>query len=138
MEFTCPAGHALKLKFIGKERVYKSDNKVCAGCNFQKRYVAKRGNRPTIYTDDRGIILAAMKEEMQKDASKEIYAKRKIIVEPVFGQIKTGGFRRFSVRGIKKAGGKFSLICAVSNFKKIVGKLKTEINRTGKAIRNKL
>lgn len=71
-----------------------------------------------------------MKEKMQKDASKEIYAKRKIIVEPVFGQIKTGGFRRFSVRSIKKAGGEFSLICAVSNFKKIVGKLKTEINRT--------
>lgn len=128
-EFICPAGHVLKLKFIGKERVYRKDDKVCAGCNFQKRCVAKRGNRPTIYTDDRGIILAAMKEKMQKDASKEIYAKRKIIVEPVFGQIKTGGFRRFSLRGIKKTGGEFSLVCAVSNFKKIVSKLKTEINR---------
>ena len=74
-----------------------------------------------------------MKEKMQKDASKEIYAKRKIIVEPVFGQIKTGGFRRFSLRGIKKAGGEFSLVCAVSNFKKIVGKLKTEINRNLRA-----
>jgi len=51
-----------------------------------------------------------MKEKMQKDASKEIYAKRKIIVEPVFGQIKTCGFRRFSFRGIKKAGGEFSLV----------------------------
>ena len=32
-EFTCPAGHVLKLKFIGKNRVYKSDEKVCACCN---------------------------------------------------------------------------------------------------------
>ena len=129
-EFVCPAGHILKLKFIGKERTYKADNKVCEGCSFQKRCVTNRGARPNIYTDYRGIIVAAMKEKMQKDASKEIYAKRKIIVEPVFGQIKTSGFRRFSVRGIKKAGGEFSLVCAVSNFKKIVGKLKTEINHT--------
>ena len=127
-KFTCPAGHVLKLKFIGKERVYKSDDKVCTYCKFQKRCVTKRGNRPTIYTDDKGIIIAAMKEKMQKDASKEIYRKRKIIVEPVFGQIKTNGFRRFSLRGIKKAGGEFSLVCAVSNFKKIVSKLKTEID----------
>ena len=129
-EFTCPAGHVLKLKFIGKNRAYKSDEKVCACCKFQKRCVAKRGNRPTIYTDDKGIIIATMKEKMQKDASKIIYAKRKIIVEPVFGQIKTSGFRCFSLRGIKKAGGEFSLVCAVSNFKKIVSKLKTEINYT--------
>ena len=128
-EFICPSGHVLKLKFIGKNRVYKSDDKVCRGCKFQKRRVTKRGNRPTIYTDEKGIIIATMKEKMQKDASKEIYAKRKIIAEPVFGQIKEGGFRRFSLRGIKKAGGEFSLVCAVSNFKKIVSKLKTEINR---------
>jgi len=37
-----------------------------------------------------------MAEKMRKDLSKEIYAKRKIIVGPVFGQIKTGGFRRFT------------------------------------------
>jgi len=127
-EFTCPAGHILKLKFIGKNRVYKSDDKVCTFCKFQKRCVTKRGNKPTIYTDDKGIIIATMKEKMQKDKSKEIYAKRKIIVEPVFGQIKTHGFKHFSLRGFAKAGGEFSLVCAVSNFKKIVSKLKTEIN----------
>jgi len=128
--FICPAGHILKLKSIGKNRVYKSKDKVCAGCSYQKRCTAKRNNIPTIYTDERGIILAAMKEKMQKDSSKEIYRKRKIIVEPVFGQIKEGGFRRFSLRGFVKAGGEFSPVCAVSNFKKIVGKIKSEINCT--------
>jgi len=34
------------------------------------------------------------------------------------------------LRGFVKAGGEFSLVCAVSNFKKIVGKIKSEINCT--------
>ena len=67
-----------------------------------------------------------MAEKMKSNSSREIYAKRKIIVEPVFGQIKTGGFRRFSLRGFKKAGGEFSLVCAVSNFKKIVNIIKAQ------------
>ena len=65
--------------------------------------------------------------EVRENPDKKIYAKRKIIVEPVFGQIKTGGFRRFSLRGFKKAGGEFSLVCAVSNFKKIVNTIKAQI-----------
>ena len=127
-EFTCPAGHILKLKSIGKNRMYKAKDKVCLGCIYHKRCSAKRGNTATIYTNDKGIILAAMAEKMGKDLSKEIYRRRKIIVEPVFGQIKTGGFRRFSLRGFVKTGGEFSLICSVSNFKKIVSKIKAEIN----------
>ena len=41
-KFICPSGHVLKLKFLGKNRVYKSDDKVCIGCNF--------GMNPKIYT----------------------------------------------------------------------------------------
>ena len=124
--FICPAGAVLKLKLSGENRVYKAEEMVCGGCSFQKRCSAKKSNIPTIYTDESGIILAKMAEKMKKDSSKEIYAKRKIIVEPVFGQIKTGGFRRFSLRGFKKAGGEFSLVCAVSNFKKIVNMIKDQ------------
>jgi len=124
--FICPAGHKLELKSIGKKRIYKAAGKVCWGCSFKNKCSAKKGNTATIYTDKSGIILAVMAEKMKKDSSKEIYAKCKIIVEPVFGQIKTGGFRRFSLRGFKKAGGEFSLVCAVSNFKKIVNMIKDQ------------
>jgi hypothetical protein len=34
------------------------------------------------------------------------------------------------LRGFKKVGGEFSLVCAVSNFKKIVSKIKTEIEHS--------
>ena len=124
--FICPAGHILELKSIGKKRVYKAAERVCEGCSLKNKCSAKKGNTATIDTDESGIILAVMAEKMKKDSSKEIYAKRKIIVEPVFGQIKTGGFRRFSLRGFKKAGGEFSLVCAVSNFKKIVNMIKDQ------------
>jgi len=64
-----------------------------------KKMYCQKKHIPTIYTNDKGIILAAIVEKMRKDLSKEIYAKRKIIVEPVFGQIKTNSFRHFSLGG---------------------------------------
>ena len=57
---------------------------------------------------------------MSREESKAIYKKRKVIVEPVFGQIKNMGFRRFHVRGFEKADGEFSLVCSVHNIKKMV------------------
>jgi hypothetical protein len=124
--FICPDGHILELKSIGKKRVYKAAGRICKGCSLKNKCTANKDNTATMYTDESGIILATMAERMKKDSSKKIYRKRKVIVEPVFGQIKTGGFRRFSLRGFKKAGGEFSLVCAVSNFKKIVNMIKAQ------------
>ena len=49
-----------------------------------------------------------------------IYAKRKTIVEPVFGQIKQARrFRQFLLRGITKVKGEWSLICTTHNLLKL-------------------
>jgi len=58
-----------------------------------------------------------MNEKMDQESSKEIYKKRKKIVEPVFGQIKNSGFRGFSLRDHGKLSGEFSLACAVHIFR---------------------
>jgi transposase len=51
---------------------------------------------------------------------KALYARRKVIVEPVFGQIKAArGFRRFSLRGTKKINGEWRLVCLTHNLLKI-------------------
>ncbi|OIO14592.1 MAG: hypothetical protein AUJ54_14000 [Ignavibacteria bacterium CG1_02_37_35] len=68
-----------------------------------------------------------MRDKMQLEESKEIYGLRKTIVEPVFGQIKNGGFRKFSLRGVEKVAGEFSLVCAVHNIKKIIRAIKNEL-----------
>lgn len=53
-------------------------------------------------------------------AGKALYARRKVIVEPVFGQIKGArGFRRFSLRGLKKINGEWRLVCLTHNLLKI-------------------
>ena len=66
---------------------------------------------------------------MKLEQSKEIYGLRKTIVEPVFGQIKNSGFRKFSLRGVEKVTGEFSLVCAVHNIKKIIRAIKNELVR---------
>ncbi|MBM3703043.1 MAG: transposase, partial [Actinobacteria bacterium] len=61
--FICPAYVVLKLKSIGENRVYKAEEMVCGGCSFQKMCSVKRNDIATIYTDDKGIILATIKEK---------------------------------------------------------------------------
>ena len=48
------------------------------------------------------------------------YAKRKHIVEPVFGQIKhVRGFRQFLLRGLQKVRAEWRLVCLTHNLLKI-------------------
>jgi len=48
------------------------------------------------------------------------YARRKVIVEPVFGQTKEAcGFRRFSLRGRAKTDAEWHLVCAIHNLGKL-------------------
>jgi hypothetical protein len=49
-----------------------------------------------------------------------VYARRKVIVEPVFGQLKAvRGFRRFLLRGLQKIRGAWSLVCLTHTLLKI-------------------
>jgi transposase len=60
-----------------------------------------------------------MKRKLQTKTGKAIYAARKTIVEPVFGQIKHArGFRQFLLRGIDKVRGEWSLVCLTHNILK--------------------
>jgi len=121
--FVCPAGHTLKLRTETNEgkKVYQGDKSACDLCHYKARCCSsKKGEPRTIHTDDKEPLRQKMREKMEQESSKEIYKKRKKIVEPVFGQIKNTGFRGFSLRGCKKASGEFSLACAVHNFRKIV------------------
>lgn len=61
-----------------------------------------------------------MKRKLKTKAGKAVYAARKAIVEPVFGQIKHArGFRQFLLRGIDKVRGQWSLVCMTHNILKM-------------------
>ena len=120
--FTCPGGQTLILKRQTKEgtQVYQGNADVCADCLYHSRCCqSKKGEARTINTDDKEPLRQQMNVKMEQQASKDLYKKRKVIVEPVFGQIKNSGFRGFSVRGKEKVAGEFSLVCATHNIKKI-------------------
>ena len=111
----------LKREASDGKKVYQALKAECDSCPYKARCcTSKRGEPRTINTDDKEPLRQKMNEKMEQESSKEIYKKRKKIVEPVFGQIKNSGFRGFSMRGYDKSSGEFSLACAVHNFKKIV------------------
>jgi transposase len=60
-----------------------------------------------------------MKRKLQTKAGAAVYASRKSIVEPVFGQIKQArGFRQFLLRGLEKVRGEWALVCMTHNLLK--------------------
>ena len=71
-----------------------------------------------------------MKEKMETEEAKEIYQMRKIVVEPVIGDIKENyGFTKFYLRGLEKVKIEINLVSIAHNLKKIYmlrGKIKSE------------
>jgi hypothetical protein len=61
-----------------------------------------------------------MAAKLRTPEGRALYARRKVIVEPVFGQIKAArGFRRFSLRGLEKMNGEWRLVCLTHNLLKL-------------------
>ena len=61
-----------------------------------------------------------MRAKLKTPAGRAVYARRKAIVEPVFGQIKEArGFRRFLLRGLEQIRGEWRLVCLTHNLLKI-------------------
>jgi transposase len=77
----------------------------------EHRLPAKRGPLPKGATK-----VDRMKQKLKTKVGKAVYAARKCVVEPVFGQIKQArGFRQFLLRGKKKIKGEWSLLCLTHN-----------------------
>jgi len=61
-----------------------------------------------------------MRRKLGTKKGREIYARRKAVVEPVFGQIKHArGLRSFLLRGLEKVRGEWALMCAGHNLRKL-------------------
>src|SRR5271169_4882563 len=77
----------------------------------EHRLPAKRGPLPKDAT-----LVDRMKRKLQTKVGKAVYAARKCVVEPVFGQIKQArGFRQFLLRGKDKVKGEWALVCLTHN-----------------------
>jgi len=78
---------------------------------------APRGRPPDDLT-----VKEKMARKLRTKKGRETYAKRKSIVEPVFGQIKRArGFVQFSLRGLAKMRGEWAIVCLTHNLLKLFG-----------------
>lgn len=65
-------------------------------------------------------VIEQMREKLKTAAGREVYKRRKAVVEPVFGQIKeVRGFRRFSFRGKVKVAAEWLIVCLTHNLLKL-------------------
>ena len=77
----------------------------------EHRLPAQRGPLPKGATK-----VDRMKRKLKTKVGKAVYAARKCVVEPVFGQIKQArGFRQFLLRGKENVKGEWALLCLTHN-----------------------
>jgi hypothetical protein len=61
-----------------------------------------------------------MYQKVSTPRGRAIYARRKVIAEPVLGQIKQAmGFRRLSLRGLAKVSAEWAIVCPCHNILKL-------------------
>ena len=70
-----------------------------------------------------------MVRKLRCKKGKKIYARRKTIVEPVFGQSKEArGLRKFLLRSLEKVNSEWSLMCTGHNLLKLFRFRRAETN----------
>ena len=99
------AAHQLHHAYLATERL-KHHEKVAS---------APRGRIP------RGLSAKQrMARKLRTKTGRETYAKRKGMIEPIFGQLKQVlGFRQFSMRGLSSMRGEWRLMATVHNLLKL-------------------
>lgn len=130
-QYRCPEGKVLALKSTNADgdKVYQAPASDCQACPLRNRCTTSEQGR-TLSVDVGEPARRAMKEKMKTPEAKAVYSKqdspfgasgRKTIVESVFGVIKSVmGFVEFSLRGIEKVCGEWSLVCGAYNIKKVI------------------
>lgn len=120
--FTCPEGKIVKFWHTrryenGDYRVYRCVE--CTSCQHFGQCTKSKGGR-SIWRRLVDKKIKQMRSKLDSESGKAIYAKRKHIVEPVFGHIKSVlGFTGFHLRGLEKVNAEFKLVAIAHNLKKI-------------------
>jgi transposase len=107
---------------------YFSESNVAAlACAGIDAYIATERKKHHNTSSERGplsddvTVKQHMARRLATEAGRRIYARRKVIVEPVFGQIKNRGFRQLLLRGLAKVRGEWALMTLTHNLLKLYG-----------------
>jgi transposase len=109
--------------FLQQHSVYQAQN--CQGCPMRGQCFNAKGNRRIEINHNLQRLKAKVRENLESQKGKEIYAKRCVEPEPVFGNIKQNKhFKRFSLRKLPKINIEFGLVAIAHNFAKWIEKIR--------------
>ena len=123
----CPAGQSLPRQVAlpgatgrPSQHRYQADPADCAACPLRAHCLKPDEPHRTLVTP-RNRLVGAMRFKLRQPAARQRYARRKTIVEPVFGQLKQArGFTSLSLRGLALAAGEYLLACLAHNLGKLL------------------
>ena len=113
--FTADAGYCSEANLAELER-RRIDAYVATGRERRRSGREDTGHPSSGKTPRR----AAMRAKLKTERGHAVYARRKVMTEPNFGQIKHArGFRQFLLRGLVKVSGEFTLVALTHNLLKL-------------------
>ena len=131
--FTCPNGKKVRYLypskrkdkdgFIRQFKVYECED--CSNCPLRTKCTKakERSNRRVYYNEKWEQQKAYIRKQLSEEKTGEIYGKRKIDVEPVFGFLKANlRFTRMSVRGKAKVKNELGFAFMAVNLRKYTAK----------------
>lgn len=127
-EFTCPAHLPMKYVeikpyksstgYVSSRRFYESAH--CATCPLKPKCTQAKGNRRIQVSFELQRYRAQARANLLSEQGIALRKKRSIEPETVFGDIKHNrGFRRFSLRGLKKVETEWGILCLAHNLRKL-------------------
>ena len=82
--------------------------------------LGREGKSPSVVSSPDNPATSRMQEKLATEKGRKTYSRRKGLVEPVNGWIKSAlGFRQFSFRGLTKVAGEWTLVCLALNLKQL-------------------
>ncbi len=127
-EFTCPARLPMQYVetkpyktsngYLSQRRFYESAH--CATCPLKPKCTQAKGNRRIQVSFELQRYREQARNHLLSEQGVALRKKRSIEPETVFGDIKHNrSFRRFSLRGLKKAETEWGILCIAHNLRKL-------------------
>jgi transposase len=125
-QYVCPQGAVLSHRYdseAAQMREYQAEAAVCNACPLKQQCTSSLDGRIIRRSFDEAY-LERVRAYHQSAEYQKVYRKRKVVVEPLFGEAQAWhGLRRFGVRGLPKVNGEAVLIAAGQNLKRLLAAL---------------
>jgi transposase len=135
-QYICPQGEVLTPTATARVAgpyhkrnitVYRTKRGVCAQCSGRGQCTEDKKLGRSISRDGYEGYRDRMRTKLITEQGRILYGKRKCIVEPVIGQIKTrGAFSQFLLRGVQKVRIEWKIGAIAHNLLKIIGAVRKE------------